>query len=223
MKAMILSAGFGTRLKPYTDDLPKALVPYKNVPMINYQIDRLKKTNVNEIIVNVHHHQDKMIKYFSENDFGVNIHLIVEKDILGTGGGILNAEKYLKNEEFFIVVNVDVDTNISLSDLIEYHKTKNPFASVAVQKRMTKRYLEFDPDMNLIGRANPDSDKKNLYAFNGIHIISNRIFQKGFEIKFEDILNIYFDVIKDEKEFVSGFDAGNASFKDLGKTENLSS
>lgn len=182
MKAMILSAGFGTRLKPHTDNLPKALVEYNKIPMVNYQIERLKKAGVNEIIVNAHHYSEKLLKYFSENDFGVKINVIVEEDILGTGGGILNAEKYLKDEEFFIVINVDVETDMSLTGMIEYHKSKNPFATIAVQKRNTKRYLEFDSQMNLIGRENKNSQKNNLFAFNGIHIISTRIFYKGFEI-----------------------------------------
>lgn len=221
MKAMILSAGFGTRLKPYTDNLPKALVEYNKLPLINYQIDRLKKAGVNEIIVNAHHHSEKLLNYFSENDFNVKINVIVEKEILGTGGGILNTEKNLKDEEFFIVINVDVETDMSLTGMIEYHKAKNPFATITVQKRKTKRYLEFDYQMNLTGRENENSNKDNLFAFNGIHIISNRIFNKGFEIKFEDILNIYFDVIAKGTEFVLGYDAGNASFKDLGKIENL--
>jgi NDP-sugar pyrophosphorylase family protein len=217
MKAMILSAGFGTRLKHYTETLPKALVPYRNIPMINYQIERLKKLGVDEIIVNAHHHSNRILEYFTKNKFGVNGYVILEEEILGTGGGILNAGDFFKDEDYFIVMNVDIDTDMDLQRMIIYNQSVNPFATIAVQKRRTKRYLEFDNEMRLTGRAHEKIEEKNQFAFNGIHIISNRIFKKGFEVKFEDILNIYFDVIKDKKEFVSGYDTGESSFKDLGK------
>lgn len=220
---MILSAGFGTRLSPYTDTLPKALIKYRDIPMINYQIERLIKTGADEIVVNAHHHSEKMLEYFSKNNFGVKINIIVEDKILGTGGGILNAGKYFKDEKYFVVINVDIGTDMDIRKMILHHESLNPFATIAVQKRKTKRYLEFDGEMKLLNRQNENSTLQNLFAFNGIHIISNRIFQKKFEIKFDDILNIYFDVIKDKNEFVAGFDAGISSFMDLGKIENLMS
>ncbi|MEO8209796.1 MAG: sugar phosphate nucleotidyltransferase [bacterium] len=221
MKAMILSAGFGTRLIPYTNILPKALIKYQNIPMINYQIERLKNAGIKEIIVNAHHLPEKIIEYFSKNQFNLKINVIVEDEILGTGGGILNAEKFLKDEKFFLVMNVDIETDFEIGKIITHHKLHNPFATVVVQKRKTTKYLELDSGMKLVGRQNENSKEHNLFAFNGIHIISNRIFKKGFKIKFEDILNIYFDVIKDKNEIVSGYDAGSSSFKDLGKIENL--
>ena len=221
MKAMILSAGFGTRLQNYTKDLPKALVPYKGIPMIAYQIERLKKLGVNEVIVNTHHHPDKIKEYFNRNNFGVKISLIFEPEILGTGGGILNAGKYFTDEDFFLVMNVDIETDMDLNEMINFHKKQNPFATLAVQKRQTKKYLEFDDEMHLKGRASDDTLEKNKYAFNGIHIISKRIFEKGFKIKFEDILELYFQIIKNKNEFISGYDAGECTFKDLGKIENL--
>lgn len=221
MKAMILSAGFGTRLKHYTETLPKALVPYRNIPMINYQIERLKKLGVEEIIVNAHHHSNKIVDYFTNNKFGVNGYVILEEEILGTGGGILNASDFFREEEYFLVMNVDIDTEMDLQRMIIHNQSVKPFATIAVQKRRTKRYLEFDKEMKLTGRAHEKSEEKNQFAFNGIHIISNRIFKKGFEVKFEDILNIYFDVIRDKTEFVSGYDTVDSSFKDLGKIENL--
>ncbi len=218
---MILSAGYGTRLKPYTDNLPKALVKYRNIPMINYQINRLKEAGADEIIINAHHFPELMTDHFLQNDFGVKCTVITEKDILGTGGGILNAEYLLRNEKYFLVINVDVDTDMDLQGMRDYHELKDPFATIAVQKRPTLRRLEFDDNMKLIGRSTENINKKNLYGFNGIHIISGRIFEKGIDTKFEDILNIYLEVIADKKEFVAGYDAGNSTFKDLGRPENL--
>ncbi|HMS34373.1 MAG TPA: nucleotidyltransferase family protein [Ignavibacteria bacterium] len=221
MKAMILSAGFGTRLEHYTDKIPKALVPYRNIPMINHQIERLKKIGAEEIVVNAHHHSNVILDYFAKNNFGENITVIIEEEILGTGGGILNAEDYFRDEEYFLVMNVDIETDMDLNQMILYHQSKKPFATIAVQKRKTRRYLEFDNEMKLTGRANENSDVSNEYAFNGIHIISKRIFNQGYGVKFEDILEIYFNVIKGKKEFVSGYDCGESTFKDLGKIENL--
>ena len=222
MKAMILSAGFGTRLKPLTNNTPKALIFYKGVPMINHQIERLKKAGINEIIVNAHHIHEKISEYFKKNDFGIKINLIVENEILGTGGGILNAEKYFENEDSFLVINVDIETDTDLTDLIKSHSLTNSFATLAVQKRRSGRYLEFDRYMHLRGRQNDSSSEDFLFAFNGIHVISKRIFSKGFEVKFSDILDLYFIVIgSDEREFVTGYNTRNSTFKDIGKIENL--
>jgi len=218
---MILAAGFGTRLKTYTESTPKALVKYHSKPMINYQIERLIKADVNEIVVNAHHHGKLLQEYFSKNDFGIKINLIIEKEILGTGGGILNAEEFLKDKEDFIVINVDVITNMNLDDMLKFHNKENPFATLAIQKRKTSRHLEFDKQKRLVGKENKASKIDNLYAFNGIHIISNRIFENNFEVKFRGILEIYFELIQKKGETILGFDAGNCSFKDIGKIENL--
>lgn len=218
---MILAAGFGTRLKPYTESAPKALVPYRSKPMVNYQIERLIDVGVNEIIINAHHHGKLLQEYFRKNDFGVKINLIIEKEILGTGGGILNAEKFLKDEDDFIVINVDVITNMNLIDMLKFHNRKSPFATLAIQKRKTTRHLEFDKQNRLIGKENDASKINNLYAFNGIHIISNKIFKNNFEVKFRGILELYFELIQKKGETILGFDAGDCMFKDIGKIENL--
>ncbi len=219
MKAIILSAGFGTRLKPITDTIPKALVPYKGKPLIVHQIEKLKLLSTYEIIVNVHHHKEKIIEFFKQNDFGVKITISDEEEILGTGGGILNAEKFLINNSYFLVMNVDIISDIDIGKFIESH-SENNFATLAVQKRKTSRYLEFDNSMNLVCRQNENSNEKNLYAFNGMHIISNKIFELNLKTEFSDIINIYLDAIKKGYE-VKGYDAGNISFKDIGKIENL--
>jgi N-acetyl-alpha-D-muramate 1-phosphate uridylyltransferase len=215
MKAMILAAGFGTRLKPLTDNLPKALVPFGNEPMINYQIKKLKEFGFTEIVVNAHHFANQISDYFNKNSFGIKINVIEEENILGTGGGILNAKKYLESEESFLVINVDVFTDFDFSKLIIFHKSRTPLASIAVQKRKTKRYLEFDDNMKLLNRENENSKKENLYAFNGIHIISNKFFTDR-KIEYLDIFDLYFEMINQGKE-VFGFDVEDSEFRDLGK------
>lgn len=221
MKAMILAAGFGTRLKPLTDNIPKALIKYQNKTLIQYQIEKLKIAGIERIIVNAHHFADKLENYLNENDFGVQeIKIIKEKEILGTGGGILNAEEFLYSEEYFLVVNVDVFTNLDYRKIISYHKTNPAFSTMAVQKRQSKKYLEFDSDMKFMGRENKNSDKNNLYAFNGLHIISGEIFKKNLPVIYCDIIKIYLKMINNN-EIIRGFDAGNSFCKDLGKIENL--
>jgi NDP-sugar pyrophosphorylase family protein len=216
-KAMILAAGYGTRLKPITDNLPKALVPFKNGTMISYQLEKLKSVGIKEIVVNAHHFSEQLIKYFQENDFGVKVTVIAEKEILGTGGGVLNAKEYLFNEESFLVMNVDVYTNFSIDLLISEYEISRPFALLAVQKRDTSRYLQFDGDFILKGRVKSDTLKENYYAFNGMHIMSGRVFSIDYKNDFRDIIDIYLE----EKKTVKGFDVGESVFIDLGKTESL--
>ncbi len=219
-KAMILAAGFGTRLKPLTDNMPKALVPFRNGTMISYQINKLKSIGINEIVINAHHFSEQMQNYFTENNFGIKINVIVEKEILGTGGGILNAKDYFRNEEAFLVMNVDVFTNIDIALMIEEYKRSKPLALLAVQKRKTSRYLEFSEDFILAGRLKSEEMKENYYAFNGIHIISNEIFKPEYKSEYKDILDIYLELSK-ERYRIKGYDTGDSDFIDLGKIENL--
>lgn len=216
---MILAAGFGTRLKPLTDSIPKALVPFNGEPMINYQIKKLADYGFCEIIVNAHHFAEQITDYINKNSFGVKINVIEEKEILGTGGGVLNAEKYFKDENFFLVINADVYTDFDFSKIIEFHKTHNPLASLAVQKRATKRHLEFDSSMKLLRRETENSIRENLYAFNGVHIISNKIYT-GRKIEYLDIFDLYLELINEERKIL-GFNVGGCVFRDLGKIENL--
>lgn len=219
MKAMILSAGFGTRLKPLTDTTPKALIPYQGKPLIVHQIIKLKAAGITEIVVNVHHLKEKIIEFFNTNNFGVRIQISNEDEILGTGGGIINAEKFLKNESFFLVLNADIISDVNIR-LFTRTYALSDLAILAAQKRKTSRYLEFDERMYLKGRANEKSPEKLLYAFNGMHLISKKIFQLGYKAEFKDIIDIYTEQIAHGAK-VKGYDVGSASFKDIGKKENL--
>lgn len=221
MKGMILAAGFGTRLKPLTDNLPKALIEYKSHPMLNYQIERFKDAGISEIVINIHHHPEKIINYLNENDFGIDILLSIESgEILGTGGGILNAAKHFSEDDYFAVINVDIDTNFNIKDLIDFSRKEKPFAAIAVQKRDTKRGLLFDSEMRLAGLQKKDSPIENIYAFNCMHVISSDIFREGLKVKFTGIFDIYMAMLDKGKEII-GYDTGGAYFKDLGKIENL--
>lgn len=219
MNGMILAAGFGTRLKPLTNDTPKALVEYKGIPMIIYQIEKLKSFNVSKIIVNAHHHSTKLVEYFNNHNFGIKIIVLVEDEILGTGGGIINAKEYLQNEDT-VVINTDVVTDYDLNKLIEFASGNTGIATMLVQKRKTTRYLEFDCNMNLLRRENENSVKDNLFAFNGIHHIKRGFFSYKFKEGYCDIISLYIKLISDNHNIL-GYDAGNSKFLDIGKIENL--
>jgi len=217
---MILAAGYGTRLKPLTDSIPKALVIHKGKTLLEHQIDKLKNSGISEIVINAHHFSDKILDFINQNKFDLKVDVIIEKTILGTGGGVLNAFDYLKSEDFFIVLNVDIDSDFDISEIIKYHEKYKPIATIGIQKRVTKRYLEFTSDLVLVGRGNENFSKNNLYAFNGIHIISKDFFSKGFETKYCNIIDIYLELVN-RGEKIKGFDLKKTTFKDLGKKENL--
>jgi NDP-sugar pyrophosphorylase family protein len=221
MKGMILAAGYGTRLKPLTDNLPKALVNYKGRPMIEEQIEKLKVSGINSICINAFHHKEKIQEYFEmrQND-GTEITIITENILLGTGGGILNAKKFFKEEEYFFTVNVDVDTDFDYRDIIEYHKKTKNFATLLIQKRETSRYLLFDENLKFTRRAENSDNNKNCYAFNGIHIISSEIFNMEFETEHCDIFDIYTNCVQKGKKII-GYICSGSKFKDIGKIENL--
>ena len=228
-KAMILAAGFGTRLKPLTDNTPKALVPYNGKPMIQNVIEKLRSEGINEIVVNTHYLHEQVEEFFRVNSFGVKVTLTNESEILETGGGIKNAKWFLKDSENFLVYNTDIDCDLNLGVMYEYHLKRNPLATIAVKERKTSRPLLFDVEKNLAGRV--IENQEYIYgnwssgltssAFCGIHIISSRIFTLfPNENKF-DIISFYMDMVK-AGEKISGYDIENYSWKDLGSAKNLS-
>ena len=163
MKALIFAAGLGTRLKPLTDTMPKALVPVHGQTLLEYQIRKLQSAGINDIIVNVHHFPDMIIDYLRENNnFGSNISISDEREnLLDTGGGLLKAWSTFAPDESLLAINVDILSDINLRDIIdEYPRnqspvTRNPFLGLLVVKsRETQRYLCFDEHDNLCGWTN---------------------------------------------------------------------
>jgi NDP-sugar pyrophosphorylase family protein len=226
-KAMILAAGFGTRLKPLTDAEPKPLVKVNGTPMIEFVIERLVEFGIKEIVINTHYLAEQIEFYFRENDFGVKITLSHEKEILGTGGGIKNAEKFLKSEDAFIVHNVDVLSDIDFGKMADFHFRKSAFATLAVKKRNTTRPLLIDNFNHITGRKSTEKifryrnaeGIENVVGFCGIHIISSQIFDYFDEYGFFDIFTTYFRLISEHKNIL-GFDPGDCMWKDLGKPDN---
>ena len=167
MTAMIFAAGLGTRLKPLTDTMPKALVPVHGQPLLAYQIDKLKQAGINDIIVNVHHFPDMIIDYLRENDnFGCNIHISDEREqLLDTGGGLLKAWSTFAPNEPILAINVDIVSDINFQDVINQSQILNLKSKISnlkskilalliVKSRETQRYLCFDENNNLCGWMN---------------------------------------------------------------------
>ena len=188
MKAMIFAAGLGTRLKPLTDHMPKALVPVAGKPMLEHVIEKLKAAGFNEIVINVHHFANQIIDFLKEkNNFGIQIWISDEtEELLDTGGGIKKAAHFF--DEPFLVHNADILSNVDLKALYEHHLTSGNDATLLVSPRKTVRYLLFNEGNRLCGWVNKDTlqtkpegfvyqpEVQKEYAFGGIHIISPTLF-----------------------------------------------
>lgn len=161
MRALIFAAGLGTRLKPITDTIPKALVPVCSKPLLGHIIDKLKESGFSEVVINVHHFAEKIRNYVDENcNFGIKVMFSDETDLLReTGGGIKHAAALLNDGEPFLVHNVDIISNLNLEDFYEAHMAASispdtPLATLLVSERETSRYLLFDTENNLTGWMN---------------------------------------------------------------------
>ena len=187
MKAMVFAAGLGTRLKPITDTMPKALVPVGGRPLISYVIGKLVAAGFDDVTVNVHHFSDMIKNYLAQNDFGAKVSISDESgQLLETGGGIAYAEPLLRGEDF-LVHNVDILSDIDLG-WFRAQARPDALATLLVSDRPTTRYLLFDADMRLAGWTNTatgevrspisgfDPSQCRRLAFAGIHFFSHRIF-----------------------------------------------
>lgn len=190
MKAMIFAAGLGTRLRPLTNDRPKALVEVGGKTMLERVIIKLAKAGFDDITINIHHFGEKIIEFLELNEnFGLNIHISDERDmLLDTGGGILKAQPFLDGDEPFLVHNADILTDIDLNAMYQRHVESGAMATVLVKDRITSRYFVFDDDYRLQGWINKSTGETrpaafvhreglNELAFGGIHVISPSIFE----------------------------------------------
>lgn len=190
MKALIFAAGLGTRLKPLTDTMPKALVPIDGKPLLEHVILKLKAAGFNQIIVNVHHFPDQIIEFLkSKNNFDLRIEISDERDkLLDTGGGVKKAKWFFDDGKPFLVHNVDILSNIDLQSLYQQHLETLPLATLVVSERDTFRYFLFDEEARLKGWINektgevrPDhlthTELYNKLAFSGIQVLSPDVFK----------------------------------------------
>ena len=164
MRAIILAAGLGSRLKPLTESTPKALVVFRGMPMVERIIRNLADAGVYEIMVNVHHYAVQVVEFLDKLDIeGVSIHISDESDeLMDTGGAILQARKFLAGEEDFTVHNVDVYTDLNIGHLIRSHRGGSALATLAVKKRPTSRSLLFDDTGSLCGWVHNETGEKRM-------------------------------------------------------------
>jgi len=241
MKAMIFAAGLGTRLKPLTDNMPKALVPLAGKTLLQWQIERLKAAGITDIVVNVHHFPDMIINYLRENNyFGCHIAVSDERDmLLETGGGLRKARTLLSetenqksnsNEDPILICNVDILSNIDLPTLLKAYDPAE-MGIVVVSERDTQRYLLFDETNRLCGWTNIATGEirgeeaiKKL-AFSGMQVLNPRIFDcmdaviqaKGDKFS---LIDLYLSIAK--KEILRAFIPENYRMMDVGKINQLS-
>lgn len=230
-KAMILAAGLGTRLKPFTGKHPKALALVNGKSLLQRNIEYLQSFGIEEIIVNTHHFAEQIEEaVIKNNGWGSQITLSFEKDVLETGGGLLFALRYFENEDNFVLMNADVLTNLPLNEMIQQHSQNGPLATLAVSNRSTSRYLLFTDDNDLCGWRNiatgevkmaKHSEHLNEKAFSGIHVINKKIFaliQPLFSGKFS-MIDVYLQLAKTEQ--IQGFAHDDYHFVDVGKPESI--
>lgn len=234
MKAMIFAAGLGTRLKPLTDHMPKALVPVAGKPMLEHVILKLKAAGFTELVINIHHFGEQIIGFLEANrNFGLTIHISDERDmLLDTGGGIKKARNFFSGDEPFLVHNVDILSDTDLKALYEYHLHSGNDATLLASPRKTIRYLLFDDENLLRGWINKDTlqtkpegfiyraGQYREYAFSGIHVISPSLFRymDRWQGKFS-IMDFYLQTCREAR--LGGYLTEQLRLIDIGKPEML--
>lgn len=232
MKAMVLAAGLGTRLRPLTNDRPKALVEVDGRTLLEITLNRLRHFGIHDVIINVHHYADMVMERVkAAGNFGMHIEFSREDVLLDTGGGLKQAAWFLgdSSNEPFILHNVDVISNIDLQRMVEVHNQGKALATLAVQERKTSRYLLFNEQLELCGRRLVKEEKTEMIqparqvaelAFTGIHVISPRLFPLLTEQGVFPIVPAYLRLVA-QGEKVMAFRADEYYWRDLGKPENI--
>lgn len=232
MEAMIFAAGLGSRLRPLTDKMPKALVPVAGRPLIDIILERMKFFGVEHVVVNVHHFSELLIHHLQQRDYGLRIDISDESaELLDTGGGLKKARAFFKQSDAPILLhNVDILSNVDLGSF--YSKHKECDAALLVSERATSRYLLFDEEMRLQGWTNVDTGEVRSphvglnvascrrFAFSGIHLFSPRLFPllETFPDKFS-IMDFYLSVC--DRVSIAGVNSPTLKFLDVGKQNTL--
>jgi len=235
MRAMVLAAGLGTRLRPLTNDRPKALVELGGRTLMELTLTRLASFGVREVIINVHHFADLVIQYLkTNNNFGLQVEISREELLLDTGGGLKKAGWFFlqdpnRLDEPFLLHNVDVVSTIDFQRLLAFHSENRALATLAVQERESSRYLLFDEQGELCGRRIGRDQEPELarstpnlraFAFSGIHMISPRLLTNMTEEGVFSIIATYLR-LAGRGERISAFPANEYYWRDLGKLDDL--
>jgi mannose-1-phosphate guanylyltransferase len=217
MKAMILAAGFGTRLGPLTNKRPKALMPIANKPVIARVIDYLKTHGVSRIIVNAHHHYQQVVDFLDRgNPFGLDIEVRVEPEILGTGGGIKNTEDFW-DVDAFVVINSDILTDIDLTEAYEYHKKSETLVTLVLHDCEPYNQIQVDGNRHVVGIDSTAGPHR--LAFTGIHIMNREFLSHLPGEGYSDIIDSYRKLIRSGKP-ISAYVSEGHYWRDIGNIES---
>jgi MurNAc alpha-1-phosphate uridylyltransferase len=230
MKAMILAAGKGTRLRPYTDHKPKALIEVNHTTMLEHQINYLTWFGVDEIIINIHHFSDQIRHFIQQKGYKIRIEFSDEKEqLLDTGGGLKKASWFFDDNNPFFLIGVDIFTNLNLHDLLAYHQKHNALATLAVKKRNSTRDFLVDQDNVLCGWKNNLTGEEIIsrkidskltgYGFSVIHVINPGIFELITETGPFTMTSLYLRLA--EKHPVRVYPHNSDKWFELGRIENL--
>ena len=236
MKALLLAAGLGTRLRPFTLHHPKALAMVNGKSLLQRNVAYLQSHGIKDVIVNVHHFADQIIDAIETNKgWGSNITISDETDaVLETGGGLKKVAWYFEKEESFVVMNVDMLTDMPLTEMIQQHQANHPLATLAITDRASSRYFLFNPNNQLCGWRNTTTleekgavltyseEQKQLLqqkAFSGIHVINSRIFKLIQQEGKFSLVDVYMSLCADN--IIEGFDHTTSLLIDVGKPESI--
>lgn len=229
MQAMILAAGLGTRLKPLTDETPKALIEVNGRTLLEIAIRNLIENDFHKIVINVHHHSEKVKQFINSNTFAADIIISDETDLLlDTGGGIKNALRYFENSPV-LVHNVDIISNLDLNEFYNYHLSDDSLASLVVSKRVSSRYLLFNDENILCGWEDVKKNEKIVVkesptyqqlAFNGIHIINPELIKKFPDEKVFSVIKAYLNAAVEEE--INAYLCNDIKWLDVGKIDSIS-
>ena len=239
MKALVFAAGLGTRLRPLTNDRPKALVEVGGRTMLEHVITHLASAGVDDITINIHHFGEKIIEFLAKkSNFGLNIHISDERDLLlDTGGGLLKARPFLDGDEPFIVHNADVLTDLDLKAMYEFHVAHQALSTILVKPRQTQRYFLFNPECRLRGWVNKATGETKpsgyvynptqveALAFGCVHVISPTIFDalEKYSVQKGKVFSIapFYAEMCHQYEFYGYQQKEDYKWLDVGKPETL--
>jgi len=230
MKAMLLAAGLGTRLRPITDHIPKALVDINGRTLLEINLVKLKSYGFNDVLINLHHFPDQIKAYLTKHqNFGLNIEFSIEEQILNTGGGIKKAAWFLKNQQPVLIHNVDILSDLNFTDFLKFHNEQQALITLAVSKRETSRQLLFNEQNKLMGWENQSSGEQKFvkseitilqrFAFSGIQIVSPAFFDLITEEGAFPIIESYLRLASSHKIIACKHDPEN--WFDVGKINEL--
>jgi N-acetyl-alpha-D-muramate 1-phosphate uridylyltransferase len=233
MKAIIFTAGLGTRFKPWTDKRPKALAIVNSKSLLQHNIEYLQQYGIRDIIINVHHFADQVLTTLKENNnWGSNILISDETELLlETGGGLLKAKSLFTPGEKFITCNVDILTNLDLNKFIHFHEQNKPLISLAVTNRQSSRYFLFNSENRLCGWRNTKTGEEKISidekgperkAYSAVAIFEYDVFrlmeEHGFAGKFS-LVDVYLSLAKEH--IILGYDHSGDKLVDVGKPESV--